>query len=108
MTENKFFIHAIPSLHTTPDQLLSTLYDLPIKKESIKINEHQEILIEIPDNRKDGLTTTDHDFGLKHIREALAPSSARMFIQTIEPDEVDDTRMIEHREYIPIEKENLK
>lgn len=102
MTETKFIINAIPSMHTTPDQLLSTLYDLPIKKESIKINEHQEILIEIPENRKDGLTTTDHDFGLKHIREALAPSSARMFIQTIEPDEVDDTRMIEHREYIPI------
>lgn len=102
MTENKFFIHVIPSLHTTSDQLLSTLYDLPIKKESIKLTEHQEILIEIPENSKDELTTTNHDIGLKHIRAALAPSTARMFIQIIAPDEVDDTRMIEHREYIPI------
>lgn len=102
MTENKFFIHAIPSLHTTPDQLLSALYSLPIKKESIKINEYQEILIEIPENVKDELTTTNHDFGLKHIREALAPSTVRIFIQTFEPDDVDDTRLIERREYIPI------
>lgn len=102
MTETKFIITAIPSMHTTPDQLLSALYSLPLKKKSIKINEHQEILIEMPENGKDELTTTNHDFGLKHIREAIAPSTARMFIQTIEPDEVDDTRMIEHREYIPI------
>lgn len=102
MTENKFIINVIPAPFTTYDQLLATLYSLPIRKESIKINEYQEILIEIPENGKDELTTTNHDFGLKHIREALAPSTARIFIQTFEPDEVDDTRMIEHREYIPI------
>lgn len=102
MTETKFIITAIPSMHTTPDQLLSALYSLPLKKKSIKITEYQEILIDIPENGKDGLTTTDHDFGLKHIREAIAPSTARMFIQTFEPDDVDDTRLIERREYIPI------
>ena len=101
MTENKFFIHVIPHLHTTPDQLLTTLYSLPIKKGAININEWNEILIEIPDNGDDGLTTINNAFGLKHIRESIKPSTARMFIQTFDPDEVDDTRMIEHRKYLP-------
>ena len=102
MTDSKFFIHITPSLHTTPDQLLTTLYSLPIKQGAIKINEWNEILIEIPNNGNDGLTTNNDAFGLKHIREAITPSTARMFIQTSEPDDVDDTRMIEYREYLPI------
>lgn len=102
MTESKFFIDVIPALHITPDQLLTTLYSLPIRKESIKINEWNEILIEIPENGNGGLTTNNNAFGLKHIREAIAPSTARMFIQTSEPDEDNDTRISERREYIPI------
>ena len=102
MTESKFYIHVILALDETPNHLLTTLYSLPIEKRTIKINEWNEILIDIPENGNGGLTTNNDTFGLKHIREAITPSTARMFIQTSEPDDVDDTRMIEHREYLPI------